>query len=107
VTTAVLRPLAEADLIARTRHVRTHGGNAVAERFFDAAIAALVAIEKMPRAGSPRLGELCGIPGLRTRRVIGVSCCWYYLVAGKHVDVVRLLDDAQDLPTILADLTGD
>jgi len=58
VTTAILRPLAEADLIARTRFYRAEGGDGLGERFFDA----------------------------------------------DHVDVVRLLADAQDLPTILADV---
>jgi toxin ParE1/3/4 len=54
----------------------------------------------MPGAGSPRIGELCDIPGLRTRRVAGFPCSWFYFV-GTHVDVVRLLSDAQDLPALL------
>ena len=98
-----LRPLAEADLIDRTHYYRLEGGDRLGERFFDAAIAALDAIGRMPGAGSPGIGELCGIPGLRVRRVIGFPCCWFYFVAQDHVDVVRLLADAQDLPTILAD----
>jgi toxin ParE1/3/4 len=40
-TTAQLRPLAEADLIARTRHYRREGGEELGARFFDAAIDAL------------------------------------------------------------------
>lgn len=71
-------------------------------RFFDAAVAALDAIRGMPGAGSPRVGELCGIPGLRIRNVVSFPCGWFYFVADDHVDVVRLLADAQDLPTILA-----
>lgn len=102
-TTALLRPLAEADLVARTRYYRREGGDGLAERFFDAAIAALDAITRMPRAGSPRVGELCGIPGLRVRRVVGFPCAWFYFIAKDHVDVVRLLADAQDLPTILGE----
>ena len=31
-------------------------------------------------------------------------CGWFYFVADDHVDVVRLLADAQDLPTILAEV---
>ena len=103
-TTALLRPLAEDDLIARTRHYRREGGDSLGERFFDAAIAALGAIGRMPSAGSPHVGELCGIPGLRVRRVTGFPCSWLYFVTNNHVDVVRLLADAQDLPTILADI---
>lgn len=104
-TTALLRPLAEADLIARTRFYRSEGGQALGERFFDAAVAALGAITRMPAAGSPQVGEMCGIPALRVRRVVGFPCGWFYFIADGHVDVVRLLADAQDLPTILANVT--
>lgn len=102
-TVTLLRPLAEADLIERTHYYRREGGDSLGERFFDAAVTALGAIGRMPVAGSPRIGELCGIPGLRVRRVLGFPCGWFYFVAEDHVDVVRLLADAQDLPTILAD----
>ena len=106
-TIARLRPLAEADLIERTRRYRSEAGEAVGERFFAAAIATLRTIERMPRAGSPRIGELCEIPGLRVRRIVGFPCGWFYFVGTAHVDVVRLLADAQDLPVILTDLEPD
>ena len=102
-TTTRLRPLAQADLIEGTRHYRREGGDDLGRRFFDAAMATLGAIGRMPGAGSPGLGELCDIPGLRFRRITGFPCGWFYLVAPDHVDVVRLLADAQDLPAILAD----
>ena len=70
---------------------------------FDAAIATLDSIRRMPGAGSPGLGERCGVPGLRFRRVAGFPCGWFYFVATDHIDVVRLLADAQDLPAILAE----
>jgi toxin ParE1/3/4 len=107
VTTVLLRPLAESDLVARTRHYRREGGDRLGERFFDAAVAALDAIRRMPGAGSPQVGELCGIPGVRVRRVVGFPCSWFYFVANDHIDVVRLLADAQDLPTILADVVDE
>jgi hypothetical protein len=81
VTTALLRSLAEANLIARTRFYRAEGGDGLGERFFDAAVAALGALTRMPRTGSPHVGEFCGIPGLRVRRVIGFPCGWYYLTS--------------------------
>jgi toxin ParE1/3/4 len=58
--------LAEVDLIDRAHYYRQQGGADLAERFFDAAVVALGAIGRMPGAGSPRVGEICGIP--RTRR---------------------------------------
>ena len=102
-TITVLRPLAEADLIERTHHYRREGGDSLGERYFDAAVTALDAIGRMPGAGSPRVGELCGIPSLRVRRVLSFPCGWFYFVAEDHVDVFRLLADAQDLPALLAD----
>jgi toxin ParE1/3/4 len=104
VTQARLRPLAETDLIERTRYYRSEAGHAVAERFFDTAIDALHTIENMPGAGSLRLGELCDVPGLRSLRIAGFPCGWFYLERADHVDVVRLLSYARDLPTLLADV---
>lgn len=102
-TVARLRPLAETDLIERARYYRVEGGDQLGARFFDTAVASLRAIVQVPRAGSLRIGELCEIPGLRVRRITGIACGWFYFVA-EHLDVVRLLADAQDLPAILADL---
>ncbi len=104
---ARLRPLAEADLVERARHDRLNAGDDVAERFFDAAIDALHAVERMPGTGSPRVGELCDIPGLTVRRIAGFPCGWFYFDYRDHIDVVRLLADAQDLTAILSAFTDD
>lgn len=106
-TPTLLRPLAEADLVERTRYYRRQGDDSLAERFFAAAITALGAIGRMPGAGSLHVGELCGIPGMRVRRVEGFPCGWFYFVAQDHIDVVRLLAGAQDLPTILIESAGE
>ena len=103
-TGALLRPLAEADLIERTRYYRAEAGDDVAARFFDVAVVSLRAIEGMPGAGSPRIGEICDVPGLRVRRITGFPCSWFYFVRTDHVDVVRLLAPTQDSHAILADL---
>ncbi len=79
-TTVRLRPSTEADLVERTQHYRSEGGDQVGVRFFDAAIASLRGIGRMPGAGSPRTGELCDIPGLRVRRVPGFPVGWFYFV---------------------------
>jgi len=104
VTRPVLRPRAEADLIERAHHYRDEGGSDLSGRFFDAAITALDAIGRMPGAGSPRAGELCGIDGLRVRRIPNFPCGWFYFASQDRVDVVRLLADAQDMTTVLADI---
>jgi toxin ParE1/3/4 len=107
VTPTRLRPLAEADLVERTGYYRREAGDGVGAQFFDAAIAALGAIRRMPNAGSPRVGEVAGIDGLRARRIREFPCAWFYFVTEQQVDVVRLLHDAQDLPVVLADLEPD
>lgn len=103
-TPARLRPAAEADLVARARYDRSASGASVAERFFDAAIAAIQQAEQMPGLGSPRAGELSGIAGLRVVHVSGFPSGWFYLIRDDHLDVVRLLADAQDLPALLGDV---
>lgn len=98
---AYLRPQAEADLLEATRHYASEGSVELAERMFDAAIAALEPIERMPGIGSPRLGQLCEIPGLRSWRVTGFPMQWLYFETEDRLDVVRLLGDRQDLIAIL------
>ncbi len=93
--------------VVGSHHYRREGGDGLGERFFDAAVAALGAITRMPGAGSLRVGELCGIPGLRARRVVGFRFSWLSFGTDDHVDVVRLLADAQDLTTILTDVGHD
>lgn len=99
---AHLRPQAEADLLEATRHYATEGSVELAERMFDAAIAALEPIERMPGMGSPRLGQLCDVQGLRSWRVTDFPMQWLYFEAVDHLDVVRLLGDRQDIVGILS-----
>lgn len=99
---AHLRPQAEADLVEATRHYAQEGSIELAERMFDAALAALEPIERMPAMGSPRLGELCEIPGLRSWRIKGFPMQWLCFEADDHLDVVRLVGDRQDIIAILS-----
>lgn len=98
---AYLRPQAEADLVDAATHYASEGSVELAERMFDAAIAALEPIERMPGMGSPRLGQLSEIPGLRSWRVTDFPMQWLYFEAEDRLDVVRLLGDRQDIVAIL------
>ena len=100
---AHLRPQAEADLIEATRYYAKEGSVELAERMFDAAIAALEPIQRMPGVSSPRLGQLCEVPGLRSWRVKGFPMQWLYFESNDHLDVVRLVGDRQDIVAILTD----
>ena len=99
---ARLRPQAEDDLVDAAQYDAQQGGAALAERLFDAALAALEPIQRMPGMGSPRLGRLCGIPGLRAWRVTGFPMQWLYFERDATLDVVRLLADRQDIIAFLS-----
>lgn len=73
-----LRPLAEADLVERSEYYRPQGGDSLGERLRDAAIEALRVIERMPGAGSLRMGKSGGIDGLRSRRLAHLPRGWCY-----------------------------
>lgn len=60
-------------------------------------------IELEPGLGSPRLGKLLSIPGLRTWRVAKFPLLWCYFERADHLDVVRLLGERQDVAAILSD----
>lgn len=94
---AALRPLAELDLVERTSHYLDAGGPPLGEKFFDAAIAALRTIEDSPGLGSPRVGELVGVDGLRRIGIAGFPRGWLYLERADVLDVIRLAADRQDL----------
>ena len=96
-----LRPAAEEDLVEATRHYSVEAGRLVAERFFDDALAALETLKQQPRIGSLRLGELCDMPGLRSWRLKEFPMQWFYFDTPRHIDVVRLLGDRQDILAIL------
>lgn len=102
-----LRPLAESDLVDRVRYYRDVGGDDLGERFFGSAIDALDMVGRMPGAGSLRIGELCGVPDLRSGRVEEFPCAWFYFERSAHVDVVRLLAFAQDISAILVNVEDD
>jgi toxin ParE1/3/4 len=98
---AVLRPRAEVDLLEIAQWYAERGGESLAERFFDAAREASTSIERMPGIGSPRLGQLIGLEGLRSWPLNGFPVRWFYLEQTNFVDLVRLLADRQDIAAIL------
>ena len=100
---AVLRPLAEQNLIASTRWTTGEGGLKLGERAFDAAREALLAIERMAGLGPPAIGQRCGLPDLRHWGVKKHPLRWFYFERGSFSDVVRLLGERQDIAAIPTD----
>ena len=100
---AVLRPQALRDRQGEVRYYRKEGGTRLAVKVAKATNAALDQIELDPGVGSPTLGKLLGIPGLRAWRVAKFPLLWCYFERADHLDVVRLLGERQDIATILGD----
>ena len=98
-----LRPRAEQDLVEIARYYTHAGGKQLGAKLFDAALASLKPIERMPGMGSPRLGQLCNVPSLRSWSVEGFPILWFYFEADDHLDVVRLLGERQDIAAIFRD----
>jgi len=103
---AVLRPQALRDQQGEVRYYRKEGGTRLAVKVAKATNEALDQVEREPGIGSPRLGKLLGIPGLRTWRVGKFPLSWCYFERGDHLDVVRLLGERQDIIAILGDEVG-
>ena len=72
-------------------------------RLVRATNSALDRIELNPGIGSPLLGRVLDISGLRTWRVTGFPLLWLYFERVDHLDVVRLLGERQDIATILGE----
>ena len=98
---AVLRPQALRDQQGEVRYYRKEGGARLAVKVVKATNEALDQVELDPSMGSPRLGKLLNIPGLRTWRVGKFPLVWCYFERGNHLDVVRLLGERQDIVAIL------
>lgn len=98
---AVLRPQALRDQQGEVRYYRKEGGTRLAVKVAKSTNEALDQIELEPGTGSPRLGKLLDIPGLRTWRVGKFPLVWCYFEREAHLDVVRLLGERQDLIAIL------
>ena len=98
---AVLRPQALRDQQGEVRYYRKEGGARLAVKVAKATNETLDQVELEPGMGSPRLGKVLGIPGLRTWRVGKYPLLWCYFERGDHLDVVRLLGERQDIIAIL------
>ena len=98
-----LRPKAKDDRKNEVRYYRSKAGTTVAENLVTASRLALDQIEQEPGIGSPRLGQLAEIAGLRSWRVTGFPLIWLYFERNDHLDVIRLLGERQNIIAILGE----
>jgi toxin ParE1/3/4 len=99
---AVLRPQALRDQQGEARYYRKEGGARLAVTSVKATNEAVDQAELEPGLGSPRLGKLLNIAGLRICRVAGFPLRWCCFERADHLDVVRLLGERQDVAAILS-----
>jgi hypothetical protein len=90
----------QSDLVDAVAYSAQQGGRRFGERMFDAALAGLKPIQRMPAISSPRLRQLCEIAGLRSRQVTGFPLRWFYFETEEYLDVVCLVGDRQDVAAI-------
>lgn len=98
-----LRPQAIFDRKESARYYRRQASPIVAEKVVIAAIKALKHIERNPGIGSPRIGELLDIPGLRSWRLRGFPLVWFYFERDDYLDFTRLHGERQDILSMLRD----
>ncbi len=98
---AHLRPQALADRKDYARYYRRVASTRISEDMVIAAKESLNQIEQNPGMGSPRIGQLLDIPGLRSWCVSGFPLIWFYFEREGFLDVVRLLGERQDIMAIL------
>lgn len=100
---AQLRPQALADRKDAARYYRRGASALVAQNMVLATRKALDQIEQNPGMGSPRIGQMLDIPGLRSWRVTGFPLIWFYFEREDCLDLVRLLGERQDILSILSE----
>jgi toxin ParE1/3/4 len=98
---AVLRPQARLDQEGEVRYYRKQAGTKVALQLVRKTNAALDQLELDPGIGSPAIGRLVGVAGLRTWRVGKFPLLWFYFERADHLDVVRLLGERQNIAAIV------
>ncbi len=98
---AILRPLARADLRGEILYYRKHAGKLIANQLVVVADEALQHLQDYPGTGSPRIGQILDIAGLRSWRITGFPLIWFYFEYEDRLDVMRLLGERQDILSIL------
>ena len=93
---AILRPSARADRQTVVRYYRREAGAAVAANLVGALSKALRELERHPAIGSPGMGQMLGIAGLRTWRLDGFALSYWYFEEVDRLDVARLVGHGQD-----------
>lgn len=91
-----LRPCAREDRRAEVLYYRQEAGAKVAAKLVEAMSKALAELEQNPAIGSPTLGKVIDVEGLRIWRIDGFPLSFWYFERADPVDVARLIGQRQD-----------
>jgi toxin ParE1/3/4 len=97
----VLRLAAETDIDHAFAYYLTEAGADTASHFVDEVGVAMRHIALHPATGSPRYGQLCDVPGLRSWLLQRFPYTVLYLERDEHLDVLRVLHQHADIPAQL------
>jgi toxin ParE1/3/4 len=100
----VRRPAAQRDLADVVRYLRTEGGATVSHRFLDEVEATFTRLRSFPTLGTPWPTTRRKLVGLRRRLLPHFPYSVFYLPREKAIEIVRILHNSWDLPTLLEDL---
>lgn len=101
---ARVRPLADTDIDRVLVDVRSQNPEA-ASRLLAALERAFRDLSEHPGAGSPRYAHVLPAEGLRMWPVTRFPYLIFYFERADHLDVVRVLHGARDIPAMLRDVT--
>jgi toxin ParE1/3/4 len=101
----VRRPAARRDLTEAVRFVRQEGGAAVSHRFLDETEATFTRLRSFPHLGTPWPTTRKELAGLRRRLIPHFPYSVFYLPSEAAIEIVRVLHNSRDIPTLLEDLS--
>lgn len=97
----ILRARADFDLADAIDRYLTEAGAGPALALIDAVERAFGHIARHPDSGSPRYAHELDLPGLRTWPVRRHPYLIFYIAREDHIDVLRILHAARDVPASL------
>ena len=95
-----IRPAAREDMHREVAYHRREAGTAVAAKLAKRLRVAMERLSLEPGLGSPRLGQLLDVAGMRAWPLDGFPMSLWYFERADHVDVARLVAHRQDSEAI-------
>ena len=96
----ILRPQAAQDRRDEVRFYRKEAGAKVALKLVDALEEALRVLALNSAIGSPTMGQMLALTGMRTWRIESFPLSFWYFERAEYLDIARLVGHRQDADTV-------